>query len=66
MVDILEFSEDLKELQELYNTGELRNFDFAIKIQNYERQVAQFESAMEQENTLFWEGTPFYNPVKEV
>jgi hypothetical protein len=66
MVDILEFIEDLKELQELYNTGELRNFDFAIKIQNYERQVAQFESAMEQENTLFWEGTPFYNPVKEV
>jgi hypothetical protein len=66
MNDILEFIDELNELQELYNTGELRNFDFASKIQKYERQVAQFESAMEQENALFWQGTPFYEPSREV
>jgi len=66
MVDVLEFIDELKELQALYHSGDLRDFDISTKIQKYERQVAKFEEALEAENTLFWEGTPFYNPVKEV
>ena len=66
MVDILEFIDELKELQALYHSGDLRDFDFATKIQKYERQVAQFESAMETEHKLFWDGTPFYSPGREV
>lgn len=66
MVDVLEFIDELKELQALYHSGDLRDFDFNTKIQKYERQVAQFEQGMEEQNELFWEGTPFYNPTQEV
>ena len=66
MVDILEFIDELKELQALYHSGDLRDFDISTKIQKYERQVAKFEAALEAENDRFWEGTPFYNPGKEV
>lgn len=66
MVDVLEFIDELKELQALYHSGDLRDFDISTKIQKYERQVAKFEQALEEENNLFWAGTPFYNPVKEV
>ena len=66
MVDVLEFIEELKELQALYHSGDLRDFDISTKIQKYERQVAKFEEAIEAENNLFWQGTPFYNPGKEV
>ena len=66
MLDILEFVEELKELQALYHSGDLRDFDFSTKIQKYERQIALFEDAMENENTVFWEGTPFYSPSREV
>ena len=66
MVDILEFIDELKELQTLYHSGDLRDFDISTKIQKYERQVAQFEQSIEEQNELFWEGTPFYNPSNEV
>ena len=66
MVDVLEFIDELKELQALYHSGDLRDFDIATKIQKYERQVAQFEKSIEEQNNLFWKGTPFYNPAKEV
>jgi len=66
MVDVLEFIDELKELQELYHSGDLRDFDIATKIQKYERQVTDFEEAMEAQNKLFFGDTPFYNPVKEV
>lgn len=66
MVDILDFIDELKELQTLYHSGDLRDFDISTKIQKYEREVAKFEEALEAEQTLFWEGTPFYNPSNEV
>ena len=66
MVDVLEFIDELKELQELYHSGDLRDFDFETKIQKFERQVAKYEEAMQAENDLFWQGTPFYNSAKEV
>ena len=66
MVDVLEFIDELKELQALYHSGDLRDFDISTKIQKYERQVAKFEEALQAENDLFWQGTPFYNQVKEV
>lgn len=62
MNDMIEFLEELKELQALYNSGELRNFDFERTIQKYERQVDAYESAMDD---LFKE-SPFYNPAYEV
>ena len=64
MTDILEFIDELKELQELYHTGELRDFDFAIKIAKYEREVEQFERAMAPKD--FFRAQLNYNPVHEV
>jgi len=49
MNDILDFIDELKEMQVLYNQGDLRNYDFESKIQKYERMVDEFESAMEAE-----------------
>ena len=66
MNDILEFIDELKELQSLYHSGDLRDFDFNTKIQKYERQMAKFEEAMEEQNDLFWRETPFYDPQREV
>jgi hypothetical protein len=65
MNDILEFIDDLKELQELYAQGDLREFDFNLKIQKYEREVARFESAMFAEQ-LFCDNDFAYNYSKEV
>lgn len=64
MNDILEFIDELKELQALYNTGELRNFDFATKISKYERDVSHFEQAMAPKD--FFQTELSYNPVHEV
>ena len=66
MVDILEFIDELKELQALYHSGDLRDFDFNTKIQKYEREVARFEEELEEQNKLFWKETPFYSPTHEV
>lgn len=66
MNDILEFIDELKELQSLYHQGELRDFDFETKIQKYEQQIHQFELALEQQHSLFWKDTPFYDPSNEV
>jgi hypothetical protein len=66
MNDILEFIDELKELQSLYHSGELRDFDFATKIQKYERTVARFEQAMEVEVNNFFRPAVSYNPVHEV
>ena len=65
MNDILEFIDELKELQSLYHSGDLRDFDFATKIQKYERQVARFEQVMAEENPFF-KAELAYNPVHEV
>ena len=52
---------------DMNHNGELRDFDFAAKIQKYERQVEQFESALEAQHELFFKDTPFhYNPTHEV
>lgn len=48
MNDIFEMVDELRELQKLYNTGELRNFDFESKIFKYEQQIEKFEQSMEQ------------------
>jgi hypothetical protein len=67
MNDILEFIDELKELQALYHSGELRDFDFNTKIQKYERDVARFEAEMIAQNELFFrEPVVQYNPVYEV
>lgn len=67
MNDILEFLEELKSLRHLYSTGDLREFDFDNLINNYESQIAQFEQAMESQEKLFWESTPFdYTPSSEI
>ena len=44
MNDIFDRIDELKELQSLYNQGELRNFDFSSKIQQLEQQVEKFEA----------------------
>ena len=62
MNDILDFIDELKELKALYNSGDLRNFDFENKIQKYERQVDQYEAAMD---AAFKEST-FYSPFQEI
>ena len=48
MIDILEFIDDLKELQKLYGMGDICHMDFQEKIQKYEDQVAQFEAQLEE------------------
>jgi hypothetical protein len=62
MNDILEFIDDLKELQVLYQTNELRGVDIQTKISKYERQFNTFESQMDQQDLFFKE----YNPSNEV
>lgn len=62
MNDILEFIDDLKELQVLYQTNELRDVDIQTKISKYERQFNTFESQMDQQDLFFKE----YNPSNEV
>ena len=47
MNDILEFIDELKELKALYNSGDLRNFDFERLIQKYERQADAYDTAMD-------------------
>jgi len=67
MVDILEFIDELKELQVLYQTGDLRDFDLQTKIQKYENQVASFERDIEEQNNMFFTSSPVtYNPISEV
>ena len=48
MNEMIDFIDELKELQALYNTGELRNFDFERMIQKYERKVDAYDNAMDQ------------------
>ena len=62
MNDILEFIDDLKELQVLYQTNELRDSDIQAKISKFERQFNTFESQMDQQDLFFKE----YNPSNEV
>ena len=52
MIDILEFIDELKELQVLYNEGELCNFDFESKIHKFQKQVTDFEQSMQNEFKL--------------
>lgn len=59
MTDILDFIDELRELQELYAQGDLREFDFYLKIQKYERMVSEYEAAMAPEDV-------FYSPTHEV
>lgn len=64
MNDILDFIDELNELKELYNTGELRNFDFDTKIQKYQRLVDAFEDGLEEQYRVFQ--NQFYSPTNEV
>jgi hypothetical protein len=48
MNDILEFISELKELQALYHSGDLRNYDFETKIQQYEKVVEAVEKELEE------------------
>lgn len=59
MNDILEFIDDVKELEALYQSGDLRELDFRLLIQKYESQVEQFEHDMQEQQELFFRGTPF-------
>lgn len=53
MTDLLDFISELKELQVLYNEGEIRNFDFDTKIQKYENQFTDFENDMQAQQEMF-------------
>ena len=50
MNDLLEFIEDLEELQALYNTGELRNFDFESIKSKYNATIDLFEKEYEMDD----------------
>lgn len=60
MNDTIDFIDELKELQSLYNTGDLRNFDFERMIQKYERKADAYDTAMDK----WFRET--YTPVNEV
>ena len=62
MNDILEVIDELKEMQALYNTGDLRNYDFETKIQKYERTADAYESAIDD----LYKESKFYQPNFEV
>ena len=62
MNDMVDFLDELKELKALYNSGDLRNFDFETKIQKYERLIDAYETAMDQA----FKDSIFYQPVREV
>tara|TARA_B110000503_G_scaffold61012_1_gene96882 strand:+ start:1966 stop:2154 length:189 start_codon:yes stop_codon:yes gene_type:complete len=62
MQDILDFIIELKELQTLYNNGDLRNYDFETKIQQYERDFDVHEAAMDHE----FKDSKFYQSSFEV
>ena len=50
MNDVLEMIEDLEELKTLYNTGELRNFDFESLLSKYNGTFEQFEREYEMDD----------------
>lgn len=60
MNDMIDFIDELNELKALYNTGELRNFDFERMIQKYERKIDAYDTAMDQ----WFKET--YSPTHEV
>lgn len=66
MIDVLEFIDELKELQALYHSGDLRDFDFETKIQKYDRQVTLFEADIKEQHEALFKSTPFYSPAHEV
>ena len=66
MNDILEFIDELKELQTLYHSGDLRDFDFNTKLQKYEHEVERFEADIEAQASMFWKPEAFYSPDQEV
>lgn len=59
MNDILEFIDDVKELEALYQSGDLRELDFRLLIQKYESQFAEYEHDMQEQQELFFRDTPF-------
>ena len=66
MNDILEMIDDLKELQVLYQTNDLRDFDLQNKITKYERMINTFEAQMEMSELFFDLQGSSYDNCKEV
>lgn len=65
MNDIFEFLDELHNLKALYNEGELRNIDFEILIQKYEKIVSEFEKDLEEQFQAFQyqlDAESFYDP----
>jgi hypothetical protein len=62
MIDILEFIDELKELQVLYNEGELCNFDCESKIHKFQKQINDFEQSMQDE--LDFASNKFRSPLE--
>lgn len=46
MIDILDRIEELRELKHLYTTGDLREYDFNVRIQKLVADVERFEAEM--------------------
>lgn len=44
----LELLDTLKELRSLYKLGELREYDFDVKISQVEREIKEFEHGLEE------------------
>ena len=50
MTDLFEFIQDIEELKTLYNTGELRNFDFEVILSKYNHSIEMFEREYEMDD----------------
>ena len=59
MNELLDYIADLKELQHLYSTCDLRDFDFETRIRQREQQFGKHETSMEQQHQFFFAGTHF-------
>lgn len=53
MNDIFDFLDELYNLKALYNEDELRNTDFDVLIQKYEKIVSDFEKDLEEQYQAF-------------
>jgi hypothetical protein len=53
MQDLVEFIQDLRELQKLYVMGDICFLDFEEKIARYESEVDRFEDEMDKEMEAF-------------
>lgn len=65
MNDIFDFLDELHNLRALYNEGELRDDDFDVLIQRYQKIVDEFELELEEQFEMFQsqlDAEAYYDP----